>query len=363
MNATIYSQQYPLHRPFRSSGWEIVRRDVILLRISDGTFTGWGEAAPLLPFGTESLERCQAALTAFSEADQLSGTDADTLLNELDSVCPQFAQAPTARFAAESALRDFIARREGISLAAQLSGEQPGNVAHEGRIPLNAVVGGGSAQEAAAAAGAAVEAGFRCIKMKVGAADLEEDEERLRAVRMVLPADMPLRLDANGAWDFGEAEEAMRLFAPYGIEYIEQPVPAEEVDELAALAGLAIIPVAADESTTNPTVARELLQREAVHVLVLKPMAMGGLQRVRTLALEAYAKGIDVVLTSLIDGAVGRSAVARLAASLPFPLRSQGLATGAMFTQDSARDTIEQGDLILPSGSGIGFDPEILETS
>ncbi len=355
MRASLHTRSFPLRRPFRSSGWEISSRDVLLLQLTDDTGnSGWGEAAPLPAFGTETFADAARILREITSSAYLTATDAEETLAELDAAFPTLSGAPTARFALESALRDLRARQENIRLSRALGGDSA-----RARIPVNAVAGGGTAEEAARAALDAVQEGYRCIKMKVGAADPEEDVARIRAVRAVMAPDMTLRLDANGAWDFGTAEEAMRLFQPYGIEYIEQPVPAEDVDELAALTGLGIMPVAADEAAQNLARARELMERGAADLLVIKPMAAGGLAAVRDFTIEVHAAGMDVVLTSFVDSAVGRAAVAQLCASLPFPLRAQGLSTGTLFAQDSARDRIAGGQMLLPGGAGIGFTPDI----
>ncbi len=354
MKATIFPQRYPLHRPFRSSGWEIAVRDVLLLRLEDDAgHAGWGESAPLVPFGTESLAQASAMLQEISVSDVVRRGDVRDLLDGIDTVFPALASMPTARFALESAALDLQARQQHVALAQLLGGAPP-----RSSVPVNAVAGGGSPAEAAAAASDAVRQGYRCIKMKIGAVDPEEDAARLRALRLAVPPDVAVRLDANGAWDFNTAEHAMRLFEPFDIEYIEQPVPAEDVDELAALTGLGIIPVAADEAAQHIADARLLLQRRSVDVLVIKPMAAGGLLAVRELACDAHATGVATVLTSFIDSAVGRNAVAQLCASLPFPLRHQGLSTGSLFAADSARDIIADGALQLPAGAGTGLQPD-----
>jgi o-succinylbenzoate synthase len=301
---------------------------------------------------------------------------------------PGLQEAPTARFAIETALLDLQARRKGISIA-DLLGDQAlrdpeerrdetgafretGARAEKGalsdeavrsgdgaqRVPVNAVIGDGGTEETVQAAAAAVKNGYTCLKLKIGRGMVEEDVDRIRAVRDAIPTDVLLRLDANGAWDFGLAEEALHRFRPYDIEYIEQPVPPDQHDELAALTGLGIIPIAADESAQHFSDARTLLARGAADVYVLKPMAAGSLLAARRFAVDARAHGAEVVFTSLIDSAVGRHAVAQLAASLPFPLRHQGLGTGGLFEEDSARDRIEKGYFLLPDAPGLGVLPE-----
>ncbi|MFA6235062.1 MAG: enolase C-terminal domain-like protein, partial [Bacteroidota bacterium] len=140
-------------------------------------------------------------------------------------------------------------------------------------------------------------------------------------------------------------------------EYIEQPVSAGELDELAALTALGVIPVAADESVQNLEQARLLLDRRAVSLFVVKPMAAGSLADCRRFAIEAAEQGCDVVFTSLIDSSIGRHAVAQLCASLPSAPRHHGLATGSLFLEDTHRDNIVQGSFLLPEDAGLGITP------
>ena len=248
-----------------------------------------------------------------------------------------------AGFAVESALLDLRARTDGVSLSVLLGGPSAGQVSVN-RVRVNAVLGMMGPDETAAAAVQAWEAGFTCLKLKVGAAALEDDIDRIRAVRLAVPEEMLLRLDANGAWEFPEAEEALREFSFYDIEYIEQPVAAADIDELAALTQLGIIPVAADESAQNLMQARELLERDAANLYVIKPMAAGSLLASRRFAMDA---------------SVGRHAVAQLCASLPFDLRHHGLATGQLFSEDTFADHLAGGCFVIPEGPGLGITPDV----
>jgi o-succinylbenzoate synthase len=343
-----------LRRPFAASGWTIAARDVLIFSITDEEtgHTGWGESAPLPAFGTENLSASWEALHSTEQA--LSGIRAIEIDDNPDLIVliPALAGVPAARFAVECALIDLRSRIGGRTFAETLGGR------FRDRVPVNAVIGAGSADDASAAASAAWRLGYGCIKLKVGAGSLEEDVARIRAVRLAVPADVLLRLDANGAWDFGEAEQALRECALYDIEYIEQPVPAAAIDELAALTVLGILPIAADESAQDLAQARTLLARHAVDLFVVKPMAAGGLRECRRFALEASARGCDVVFTSLIDSSLGRHAVAQLCASLPTSHRHHGLATGELFLEDTHRDVLSEGAFVLPGTPGLGIVPD-----
>jgi o-succinylbenzoate synthase len=351
MHSQVQQRSLLLRRPFKTSGWTLTKRDILLFSIHDDELglSGWGEAAPLPTFGTERYSVCHRALENAANAFKRRGVISSRDIPDIDALIPALREAPTARFAVECALLDMQSRMNGISIAETLGGK------YRSSIAVNLVIGAGSAAESAAAAEEAWRNGYGCLKLKVGSGALDEDIDRIRAVRLAVPAEMLLRLDANCAWDFEEAEQALREFAPYDIEYIEQPVPPTQVDELAALTVLGIIPIAADESAQNLTQARLLLERRAVNVFVVKPMAAGGLRDCRRFALEAMAEGCDVVFTSLIDSSIGRHAVAQLCASLPSVTRHHGLATGALFLEDTHRDNIAQGGFLLPAGAGLGI--------
>lgn len=357
MKCSIDQYGFPLRRPFVTSGWTVTTRDVILFSVSDGTHgaTGWGEAAPLPAFGTEDHATALAALDdAQSFLAAMRDIPApDTL--RLTEWIPALTRTPAARFAVECALLDAYARGKGWTLRALLAGDAASRPAD--RVPVNAVIGSMPPEETAAEAARAWETGFTCLKLKVGSTSIDDDIARIRAVIMAVPESVTLRLDANGAWDFAEAEHALHEFAIYDVEYVEQPVPASEVDELSALTALGIIPLAADESAQDLAQARALLEREAVDLFVLKPMAVGSLLEARRFAIEAHARGRETVFTSLIDSSVARHAVAQLCASLPFLTRPHGLATGSSFERDTHDDHIEAGHFILPDGPGLGIDP------
>ncbi|MDX9759458.1 MAG: o-succinylbenzoate synthase [Bacteroidota bacterium] len=357
MHCTIEPYHFPLRQPFVTSGWTLTSREILLFSITDETraVTGWGESAPLPAFGTEDLARSRAALDAARQTlaamTEIPAPDALRLTEWI----PALTHAPAARFAVECALLDAYARGRNMTLRALLAeGEDFRPV---DRVPVNAVIGALSLEDTAAAAARACEHGFSCLKLKVGSGPIEDDIARIRAVIMAVPEGIRLRLDANGAWDFAEAELALHEFAIYDVEYVEQPVPAADIDEFSALTALGIIPLAADESAQDLAQARTLLAREAVDLFVLKPMAAGSLRDARRFAIDAHARGRETVFTSLIDSSIARHAVAQLCASLPFPMRPQGLATGLSFERDTHRDRLEDGYFLLSGEPGLGIDP------
>jgi o-succinylbenzoate synthase len=321
----------PLARPLATARGAITEREGFLVRIEHAGQVGLGEATPLSGW-TESLDDCRAALE--SVTDPARAIEDDTL-----------AATPAARHGVALALADARARAADEPLYRHLGGER-----RVERVPVNATVGDGDVPETVAAARGAVEAGFECLKVKVGARPLAADEERLRAVREACP-DVELRADANGAWDRETARAAIDEFAPLDLAYLEQPLPAADLAGHAALregGGT----IALDESLAAASVD-EVLAADAADVLVCKPMALGGPDRARATARRAREAGCEAVFTTTIDAALARAGAVHVAASLP-DVPACGLATAGWLARDLAPDPcpVAGGAMAVPQGKG-----------
>lgn len=330
-----------LARPFSTARGTIEEREGFLVRIEYADRIGVGEAAPL-PGWTESLDACREALEYAPEL--ASEEDWGVALGE--------TSAPAARHALALALADARAQLNNTPLYRYL-----GNERLVRRVPVNATVSDDDPQATARAVTEAVERGFDCVKVKVGARSVEEDVERLRRVREVVGDDVALRADANGAWDRDQAERALAAVDPLELEYVEQPMPA---DEVAAHAGLRNggneVPIALDESLAGRSVT-DLLAAEAADYLVLKPMALGGPDRARNAARQARQAGVTPVLSTTIDGVVARTAAVHVAAAIP-EIPACGLATAEWLADDLAPDPapVADGQIEVPQAKGLGVD-------
>lgn len=341
-----------LRDPWPTPNGPIAEREGILIALedSDGRI-GLGDAAPLPGFGLETVGSSAAALR--SAARRLIGLLAESYLEgaaNLPFLAP-VAATPAARHAIDLALFDLAARGAEQPTAVLLGGA--GALAE---VPANAVVPRVAPGRAAALAREALASGARTLKLKVGGAPLAEDLARVRAVREEAGDGVAIRLDANQAWSEEEARLALAALRVYEIEYVEQPVPASNVAALARLRRDGGIPLAADESVSDLRAARRVLDAGAADVLVLKPMVLGGLYAARQIAALAAERGVAVVVTSLVESAVGRTGALHLAASLGPTPYAHGVATGSALAEDVAEAPVmEHGVLRLPPGPGLGI--------
>ena len=296
-----------------AGAWTHRRGAWLRLEADDGR-VGLGEAAPLA-----SLESAEALAMAI-------------------------AGGPFRDAAFDLATLDLEAQRFGRPLAWLLAD------APRSQVAVNSLVFARDPGALAAEAARAVQAGYRTLKIKVGAATPEEDVARILAVRERVGAAAALRIDANGAWDEETALRVLRAVEGCDLEYVEEPV----AGDLRAVGRRSNIPVAADPASLEE--GERVLRERGADILVLKPMALGGLRPTRKLAVTAIEAGLGVVITSVLDTAVGVAGALHLAASLPGPERAHGLATVGLLEEAPVEglDPPHGGHMLLPKGPGLG---------
>jgi len=324
-----------LASPLSTAAGTITERRGFLVGVERDGYWGVGEATPL-PGWTESYEAARHALV-----------DATA-----DSP-PEPTETPAAAHAVDLACLDAIARRDGRPLAAVLRehGFDTDRPLPES-IPVNATIGDGGVDETVEAATEAADKGFAWLKLKVGVQEPKQDLRRVHAVHTAVGDGVSLRLDANGAWDRATARQLVDQLAEIGVEYLEQPLPADDLAGHAALRGRGI-DIAVDESLAEASIQR-VLAAGAADVAVIKPMAVGGPRRAVAAAADAREAGVEPVVTTTVDGVVARTAAVHVAAAIP-GVTACGLSTGSLLAEDLAADPVEiaDGGARVPAGGGL----------
>lgn len=359
IGAEVRPYRLRLADTYRSAQVERTHREGWLLRLEarDGT-VGWGEAAPL-PDRTEGRDAAGRALEAAAGA--LGGGPAPP--ERLRTALPE--GVPSAAHALGLALADLGARRTGEPLAARWARAYRATRAGEAldRVPVNATLPMESPEEMAARARTAVDRGFECLKIKVGDS-VTRDLHRLTAVRREVGPEPSLRLDANAAWTRREARSRLLRLEPYGVEYVEQPLPPDDLQGLGLLRSESgtEVRVAADESASTLERVRTLAEDGLVDVVVLKPGVLGPPGDTLEAARTARRHGIEVVLTTCLGAAVERAGALHLASAIGGDgLPPCGLATGELLDDDVAPSpsTAEDGTLAVPADRpGLGVSPD-----
>lgn len=339
MRLEIAPRRLRLRTPLRTAHGTVAERELldVLILGADGV-AGAGEAAPLPSYDGVELGDVRAAL----EDCRPIVRDAEGLPRAMVlAECRKAAVLPQAVAAIDLALWDLEGRRAGAPVWRLL-----GTQADPPPVAVNALIAAEDRAGAAAEAGRAVEAGFSCVKLKVGIGD---DAGRVAAVRAVVGPGVAIRLDANGAWEVEEACAHLRALAPSGIELVEEPV--HGVEQLRATAEASEIPVAMDETAVAPGA----LESGATPIVCLKLSRCGGISGLLEAAETVRAAGGEIYLASTLDGPLGIAGALHAAAVLR-PARPCGLATLDAFDglEVDPALRVRDGQMRALSGPGLG---------
>ncbi|MGD9116582.1 MAG: enolase C-terminal domain-like protein [Dehalococcoidia bacterium] len=162
------------------------------------------------------------------------------------------------------------------------------------KIPLGYVLPGAETEIVLSMAKQAVKAGFRVLKLKVGAGDEALDIANVKALRE-LGDDIEIFIDANGGWHYYQALMTLRKLEPYNISMAEQPVPWWDIEGMARLRSKTSIPVFADEAAIELKNLMEIIQKNAADGFFLKIPKAGGLLKAQKWVTVAKAAGLPVV--------------------------------------------------------------------
>ncbi len=340
-----------LRDPLATGAGDLTEREGVLVRIetADGA-AGLGESAPLPAEGLNPTDL--AARIAEVGRTFVGRTPGDAW------PLPSSERVDGADVGVETALADLLAGSCGVPVATWLAAEAALPPPSLAPIPANALLGSASPDALAREAEAALDCGFRTVKVKVGR-DVTLDGERLRAVRAALGTEVELRIDANGAWSEEEAVAALAAHAVHGVALCEQPVAPGPgaVRSLARVRAASPVPIAADESCGSRADLCALLDAHAVDAVVIKPLRTG-LAEALAMIGEATARDVPCILTTTFDTGIGTALAAHLAALLPEPRPACGLATLPLLAGDVGRGcpTPEAGALLLPDVPGLGVE-------
>lgn len=301
----------PLVRPFVTAIRRTHEIDVMLVEAvdSDGR-SGWGEAPTSWRVTGESPESVRAAVVG-PIAEAVLGLPLDETERWVASIAAAAVGNSAARNAVECALTDLVAQSIGSPVAEYL-GAEPG----VREVHTDMTLSAGPADELLQRAQRHSEEGFRCVKVKASAGD--DIVGTLVALRRELGSVAALRVDANQAWS---PEMAIRVIqkaedAGVGLELVEQPVAATDLDGLARVTASVDTPILADESVRTVLDLRRIVQHRAADLINIKLAKTAGPSEALRLAAEARAAGLEIIVGCMMESAVGIAAAASLAAAI-----------------------------------------------
>lgn len=207
-------------------------------------------------------------------------------------------------------------------------------------IPINGLVWMGTFEEMFKRLEAKLKAGFRCVKLKIGAIDFDRELQLIRHIRSTFSRkDVELRVDANGGFTPEEALSRMEALVQYDIHSIEQPIKQHQWAEMARLCAATPLPIGLDEELIGVNERQkkiELLDTIRPQYIVLKPSLHGGMAGTEEWIQLARERNIGSWITSALESNVGLNAIAQLTASIYGTniRHAQGLGTGQLFADN-----------------------------
>jgi len=299
VNATVRAVDLHLEVPFAISRAVRTEKRVILVELDEGGRISRGEACPDAFFGEtpESLERDVRNALALLPDDP---SDLALLRSRLDE---RFPHGGGAAAAIDIVAHDRAAQAVGLPLRSFLGieGDAP---------PTSFTLGIAEPEVMGERAAAAAAKGFEVLKVKLGKGDavaiLSRVRERFRGT---------IRVDPNAAWTPDEAPTRIERIVPFDIEFVEQPVPPDDIEGLRHVRERSPLPIVADEAAVRlADVDRLAAACDGINVKLQK---CGGIAEARDMIARAHDLGLKVMLgCRAAETSVGIAAAAHLAPSV-----------------------------------------------
>jgi L-alanine-DL-glutamate epimerase-like enolase superfamily enzyme len=335
----------PFREPYVTARGELRDRNLILVRIRGEGLEGLGETASLSLRGGSGIEAIVAEIRERCWPALLDGGVEPHRIWSTVARCRNRGANAEALAAIDIALHDLVGKASGEPVWRVLGAERAEPVTCNATLP--------AANPAATRTLAEhwSSEGFRTFKLKVG---LAGDVTQVATVREALGGRGIIRLDANGAWDVGQAVDRLTALERHTIELVEQPVGTFE--QMVDLRKQVRVRVAADESLVSAYDARRASELGACDVAAVKIAKVGGIGA----ALE-IAETMPSYLSSALEGPVGIAAAAHTVQALGAAGGdagvAHGLATERLFSSSIGNGLATEGDrLIVGRSPGLGVE-------
>ncbi|MEZ7126693.1 mandelate racemase/muconate lactonizing enzyme family protein [Nonomuraea sp. AD125B] len=355
----VFVVELPSIRSFSISGGNVTTEgkpaERVLVKVTAGGVTGWGEATPTPAWTYETVESISTTIARYL-APALVGRPAW----DLDGACAVYEKvinrgltigSPIAKSALDIALHDLLGRALGVSVGV-LWGQR-----RLDRITLGWIVAGQTADEVRQAVEEGRAHGYGAYKVKVGLHDEATDLSVVAAVREAAP-DAPLWVDANQAYTVDGALRMARRLADLNVSAFEQPLPANDVTGLRRLRDHSPLPVALDESLRHPSDLATFVKLDAVDIAIAKVQRSGGLTLSRRLCQLAEDAGLRIMGSGLTDTDLGFAASLHLFAAFgvdtPVDLNGRQFVRSAYVGGETVKVT--GGTALVPTGPGLGVE-------
>jgi len=325
---------------------EAVEDIVIIIETESGN-KGLGEAAPTAVITGETLESIRAAVTLIGK--QLIGKEIADFNALITVVQTAMVNNTSAKAALEIALYDLFAQSMNKPLYQVLGGNC-------NELKTDITISVDRTEKMVADSLSAVARGFDELKIKVGKS-LEEDIGSIKAIHQAVGAGVKLRLDVNQGWTVKESLYAIKAIENAGIklDFVEQPVKADNIDGMIKISSEVLSPILADESVFSAKDAVNIITRQAADIVNIKLMKTGGLSNAIKIIHIAEIYNIPVMIGCMLEAGISVTAAAHLAAAYPHIITRIDLDGPALCSENPLHGGIKMQGANIHLGNAIGL--------
>ena len=287
----------PLRVPFKTALRTVERvEDIVVELHTDTGAVGYGEAPPTGPITGDTTGGIVGGLVELI-APALIGQEVDDFEAVTARVQKAGVHNTSAKAAADMALWDLYGQLHGIPVHKLLGGARR-------QLVTDITISVNPPEQMARDARDAVARGYDCLKVKVGADPALDTADKIC-----------IRIDANQAWTPRQAVRILNEMQDkgLGLELVEQPVPAADLEGLAYVTRHSWVPVMADESVFSPADALRIFQTRAADYVNIKLMKCGGLTNALRIASAAEVCGVECMIGCMLEAKIAVNAAVELA--------------------------------------------------
>lgn len=331
---------------------------VVAVRTDEG-IVGYGDTSSVdgIPIAAET-QRSIVSIVRDHLGPLLIGENPVEVPKLMDKLDESIYGNNYAKAAVDSALYDCAGQALGLPVYVLLGGRR------RDEILLSAGVGARDPATAVKTAEAALAAGYRSLKVKVGFGR-QRDIENLKAIRELAGPDIPMRIDVNMGWSFVTAVQTIRRMEVCDLQLVEQPLKRYDYQGMAALAAAVDVPIAADEMVWSPEDTQNVVRFKAAEMVNMKVMKLGGLCQAMRATHILDAADLQYWVGTMGETGIGVAANIHFSAAVKsLPVANEGARPAPYFLGDDliakpfeVRNGCVAVDQVARPGLGIEVDP------
>ncbi len=320
MKANYHKYILNFKRPSGTSRGVLTQKETWFITLDDNGKMGIGECGILRGLSIDDVPEYEEKLQWVCEHIDLG----------LEELLKETVHFPSIQFGLEQAFRSLQSTSPFLLFPSEFTS---GNA----EININGLVWMGDKTFMKQQIEDKIEAGFDCIKMKIGAIDFDTELKLLQFIRNEFTAkDIEIRVDANGAFTPDKALEKLKQLSEFELHSIEQPIKQGQFEAMARLCEQTPLAIALDEELIgvfDVTKKQQLLQMIKPQYIILKPSLIGGYGGSNDWIRLAEEMNIGWWITSALESNVGLNAIAQYTYTLGNTM-PQGLGTGSLYTNN-----------------------------